>query len=171
MGSIAIALLSELGYEVVAVTGKASSEEWLKKLGAASTLPRSELEVTPKALGKTTWAGGVDTVGDKVLANMLSTTKYGGAVAACGLAGGMNLPTTVAPFILRGVQLAGVESALVPIERRTRVYERFSPILVKSGKLDLVSDNSQIVGLEDVPGIAEKMLKGQIQGRYVVTPK
>ena len=131
-------------------------------------MERKQLESEPKPLGKETYAGCVDTVGGNVLANALSMTKYGGCVAACGLAGGMGLPTTVAPFILRGVQLAGIESALVPIEKRPALYEKFGPIM--KTQLDLVSDSSRVIGLDAVPGVAQKILNGEVQGRYVVDP-
>src|SRR5690606_27989781 len=110
VGSIAIALLSKLGYHVIASTGRPEEAEFLRGLGAAEIIERAELQVPVKPLGKERWAGGIDTVGSTTLANMLSMTAYGGAVAACGLAGGMDLPATVAPFILRGVSLLGVDS-------------------------------------------------------------
>ena len=171
VGSIATLLLSQLGFHTIALTGKKeTSEEYLKRLGAKEVRSRSELENEPKALSKETFAGCVDNVGGKVLANILSMIKYGGTVAACGLAGGLGLPTTVAPFILRGVTLAGVESALVTMERRTAIYEKYSEILTKDDNLSLVCGEDRVLSLEEVPAIADRILKGDIQGRYVVKP-
>lgn len=156
---------------MTAVSGKASSTDWLKALGATDVKARSDFEGEGKPLVKEQWAGCIDTVGGNVLANVLSGTKYGGAVAACGLAGGMSLPTTVAPFILRGVSLLGVESVLLPIGRREEVYEKYTECLINSKKLDQVSGKAQLLTLEQVPEVADKMLKGQIEGRYCVTPE
>ena len=114
VGSVAIALLAKLGYTVIASTGRPSEADYLKGLGAAEVIERKELTGPPRALGKERWAGGIDAVGSTTLANVLSMTRYGGAVAACGLAGGMDLPTTVAPFILRGVSLLGHRFGDVP---------------------------------------------------------
>ncbi|TRY70947.1 hypothetical protein TCAL_01251 [Tigriopus californicus] len=171
VGSISIAILADLGYKVTAVSGKTSSTDWLKSLGATDVKARSDFEAEGKPLVKEQWAGCVDTVGGNVLANVLSGTKYGGSVAACGLAGGMNLPTTVAPFILRGVSLLGVESALLPVAKREEVYGKYAEALIKSKKLDKVCEKAQLLTLEQVPDVAEKMLKGQIEGRYCVTPE
>src|SRR5690606_6622299 len=114
VGSIAIALLGKLGYHVIASTGRPEESDFLRSLGAAEIIDRADLQVPVKPLGRERWAGGVDTVGSSTLANMLSMTAYGGAIAACGLAGGMDLPATVAPFILRGVSLLGVDSVMAP---------------------------------------------------------
>ncbi|KAL7566924.1 hypothetical protein ACA910_008647 [Epithemia clementina (nom. ined.)] len=171
VGSIAIALLSQLGYEVVAVSGKADDPEtntYLKRLGVSSVVPRAELEAEPKPLGKELYAGCVDTVGGVVLANVLSMIKYGGKVANCGLAGGMALSTTVAPFILRGVSLLGIDSVFADHAARKQAYSTYGPVLVKSNLLNLICDDSHILELEQVPETAEKMLEGKIRGRYVV---
>ena len=139
VGSISILLLSQLGYDVVAVSGKAKAEEsYLKSLGAKDVIERSMFEGDSKPLGKEMYSGCVDSCGGVVLANILPLIKYDGVVSACGLASGMNFNSTVAPFILRGVTLAGVESALVPLERRIKVYNRFGPILTED-KLNLVT--------------------------------
>ena len=131
--------LSELGYDVVAVSGKAAAEDsYLKSLGAKEVIERSLFEGDSKPLGKETYAGCVDSCGGVVLANILPLIQYGGVVSACGLASGMSLVSTVAPFILRGVTLAGVESALVPLDKRRQVYNRFGPMLSQD-KLSLVS--------------------------------
>ena len=115
VGSVAIALLSRLGYHVVAATGRPQETPYLRELGAAEVIDRAELTATPRALAKERWAGGIDAVQlQSTLANMLSTTRYGGAVAACGLAGGMDLPTSVAPFILRAIALVGIDSVMCP---------------------------------------------------------
>jgi len=168
VGSVAILLLSQLGYQVTAVSGKAGVEsDYLKSLGAVEVLDRAEFEVDPKPLGKERFAGCVDSCGGKILANVLSLTKGRGAVAACGLAGGMALNTTVAPFILRGVTLAGIESVFLPTEKRLEAYNRYSPLLT-SEKLGLVSGDGQTVGLGALPDLANKMLKGEVKGRYVV---
>ena len=139
VGSFSILLLSSLGYDVVAVSGKAASEEqYLKSLGAKEVIERNLFEGDSRPLGKETYSGCLDSCGGVVLANVLPVIKYDGVVSACGLASGMNFNSTVAPFILRGVTLAGVESALVPLERRKRVYERFGPKLTDE-KLAIVS--------------------------------
>ncbi len=173
VGSVATAILSSLGYDVVALTGKVEeAEAWLKQLGAKEVLARSTLEADGKPLGKEIYAGCVDTVGDKVLVNALSQIKYGGSAAICGLAGGMGMPgMTVAPFILRGVTLFGIDCVFYPGgKHREELYGNYAPTLIKSGKLDLISGSEQVLKLEDVPEVAGKMLKGQIKGRYVVDP-
>ena len=168
VGSVSILLLSQLGYHVVAVSGKAEVEsDYLKSLGAAEVLDRAKFEGEPKPLGRETYSGCIDSCGGKVMANILPLMKHSGMVAACGLAAGMPLGTTVAPFILRGVTLAGVESALIPLERRITAYSRFGPLLT-SDKLDLVSGDERTVGLGDLPDLGAKMQKGDIPGRYVV---
>jgi acrylyl-CoA reductase (NADPH) len=126
VGSVATALLSKLGYHVIASTGRQSEADYLKGLGAAEVIDRNELMVPVKPLAKERWAGGVDSVGSTTLANILSMTKYGGAIAACGLAAGMDLPSSVAPFILRGVCLIGIDSVMCPIERRKRAWSRLA---------------------------------------------
>ena len=142
VGSTAVLLLSQLGYQVTAVTGKADTEgDYLRSLGAEEVRDRRELEGEPRPLGKETYAGCVDSCGGRVLANVLPLIKYGGVVSACGLASGMSLTSTVAPFILRGVTLAGVESALLPLHRRRLVYSRFGPLLTQD-KLSLLSGDT-----------------------------
>jgi acrylyl-CoA reductase (NADPH) len=168
VGSVSVLLLSQLGYEVIAVSGKAAAEaEYLKSIGASQVLERSEFEVDPKPLGKERFAGCVDSCGGKILANVLTLTKSGGAVSACGLAGGMPLNTTVAPFILRGVTLVGIESVFLKTEKRLAAYERFSPLLTPE-KLALVSGEGQTVGLGALPELGAQMLKGGVRGRYIV---
>ncbi|XP_023331817.1 uncharacterized protein LOC111703951 [Eurytemora carolleeae] len=168
VGSVSVLLLSQLGYEVIAVSGKAKAEgDYLKSIGASQVLERSEFEVDPKPLGKERFAGCVDSCGGKILANVLTLTKSGGAVSACGLAGGMPLNTTVAPFILRGVTLVGIESVFLKTEKRLAAYERFSPLLT-SDKLALVSGEGQTVGLAALPELGMQMLKGGVRGRYIV---
>lgn len=168
VGSVSVLLLSQLGYEVIAVSGKAKAEgDYLKSIGASQVLERSEFEVDPKPLGKERFAGCVDSCGGKILANVLTLTKSGGAVSACGLAGGMPLNTTVAPFILRGVTLVGIESVFLKTEKRLAAYERFSPLLT-SDKLALVSGEGQTVGLAALPDLGMQMLKGGVRGRYIV---
>ncbi len=122
VGSVATAILSKLGYHVIASTGRTSEADYLKHLGAAEIIDRAELAAAPRPLNKERWAGGVDSVGSNTLANLLSMTKYGGAIAACGLAAGMDLPASVAPFILRGVCLLGIDSVMCPIERRRTAW-------------------------------------------------
>ena len=126
VGSVAIAILAKLGYAVVASTGRLSETGYLKGLGAAEVIDRKELAVPPRALGKERWAGGIDAVGSTTLANVLSMTRYGGAVAACGFAGGMDLPTTVAPFILRAVSLIGIDSVMCPLPLRQEAWRHRS---------------------------------------------
>jgi len=168
VGSVAIVLLSQLGYKVVAVSGKAEAEgDYLKSLGATEVIDRAQFEGDPKPLGRELYAGAVDSCGGKVLANIIPLVKHSGAVAACGLAAGMGLNTTVAPFILRGVTLAGVESVFLAKERRITAYERFAPLLA-GDKLNLVSGDDRKVSLSEVPALGEKMLAGQIRGRYLV---
>jgi len=172
VGSIAVILLSELGYKVTAVTGKSDTkvQEMLTNLGASNIVARSMFEGDPKPLAKEIYAGAVDTVGGVALTNVLTMMKHSGIVAACGLAGGMELKgATVAPFILRGVTLRGVDSVFQKMETRKRVYETYGPILVKSEKLELITEGEeQIIPLEKVTEAAKKMLAGQIKGRYVV---
>jgi len=169
VGSVAVALLAKMGYQVTALTGKPeSSLDWFKELGATEVKARSGLESEPKPLSKEIYAGCIDTVGGVVLANALTMVRYGGTVAACGLAGGMGLSTTVAPFILRGVTLAGIDSVFAGMDKRQRVYATYAPLIADSGKLPLICGQNQIVGLEGVTEVANNMLKGNIMGRYVV---
>jgi acrylyl-CoA reductase (NADPH) len=126
VGSVAVALLSKLGYHVIASTGRVAEQDYLKKLGAAEVMDRAELSGTPRALGKERWAGAIDSVGSTTLANVIAQTMYGGTIAACGLAQGMDLPSSVAPFILRGVTLAGIDSVMAPKAKRVAISIRRS---------------------------------------------
>jgi acrylyl-CoA reductase (NADPH) len=165
VGSVAIAILSKLGYHVIASTGRMSETDYLKSLGAAEVIDRNELSVpAAKPLAKERWAGGVDSVGSTTLANLLSMTRYRGAIAACGLAAGMDLPTSVAPFILRGVCLLGIDSVMCPIELREIAWKRLSNDL-ESTKL---SEITHEIGLDEVIGTGAKILAGQVRGRIVV---
>jgi acrylyl-CoA reductase (NADPH) len=164
VGSVAIALLSKLGFRVIAATGRVSEEKYLRELGAAEIIDRAELNTDVRPLAKERWIGAVDSVGSKTLANVLSATNYGGVVAACGLAQGMDLPSSVAPFILRGVTLAGIESVYCPRSRRLVAWERLAR------DLDLAKLRATVtsVKLADVLVLAPQILKGQVRGRTVV---
>lgn len=164
VGSVAIAILSRLGYTVIASTGRPAEADYLKDLGATEIVAREELAAPGKPLGKERWAGGVDTVGSHTLANVLSMTSYGGAVAACGLAGGMDLPTTVAPFILRGVSLVGIDSVMAPKELRLEAWRRVATDLDR-GKLEALT---RAIGFDDIIGAAKDIVEGKIRGRIVV---
>jgi acrylyl-CoA reductase (NADPH) len=164
VGSVAIAVLSKLGYHVIASTGRASETDYLKALGAAEVIDRGELSGPAKPLARERWAGGIDSVGSTTLANLLSMTKYRGAIAACGLAAGMDLPSSVAPFILRGVCLLGIDSVMCPIELRKTAWSRLASDL-DSGKL---SEITHEIGLEGVIEAGAKILAGQVRGRIVV---
>jgi acrylyl-CoA reductase (NADPH) len=164
VGSVAIAILSKLGYHVIASTGRMAEADYLKGLGAVEVIDRADLSGPAKPLAKERWAGGIDSVGSTTLANVLSMTKYGGAVAACGLAAGMDLPTSVAPFILRGVCLLGIDSVMCPIERRQIAWSRLASDLDR-GKLAEITHE---IGLEEVIGAGAKILAGQVRGRIVV---
>ncbi|HLI99774.1 MAG TPA: MDR family oxidoreductase [Bradyrhizobium sp.] len=164
VGSVATAVLSKLGYHVIASTGRMAEAGYLKALGAAEVIDRNELTGPAKPLARERWAGGVDSVGSTTLANLLSMTKYRGAVAVCGLAGGMDLPTSVAPFILRGVCLLGIDSVMCPIELRKTAWNRLA------GDLDMakLSEMTQEIGLGDVIEAGGRILAGQVRGRIVV---
>jgi acrylyl-CoA reductase (NADPH) len=164
VGSVAIAILSRLGFQVVASTGRKQEADYLKNLGASEIIERSELTGAPRPLARERWAGGVDSVGSTTLANVLSMTRYGGAVAACGLAGGMDLPTSVAPFILRGVSLLGIDSVMCPPERRRKAWKRLESDLDRS-KLQAMTTE---IGLAEVIATAPKILAGEVRGRIVV---
>ncbi len=165
VGSVAILLLARLGFEVWALTGRPAEAEHLKGLGAAGIVPREELAGPGKPLARERWAGGIDAVGSHVLANLLAATKYGGTVAACGLAAGMDLPTTVAPFILRGVTLAGIDSVYVPTPRRRQAWHRLAHDL----PADRLRPISRSIPLDDVIPSAAELLAGKVRGRIVVT--
>jgi acrylyl-CoA reductase (NADPH) len=164
VGSVAIAVLSKLGYHAIASTGRTSESAYLKDLGAAEVIDRSELSGPAKPLAKERWAAGIDSVGSATLANVLSMTKYGGAVAACGLAAGMDLPSSVAPFILRGVSLLGIESVMCPIELRKTAWARLARDL-DHGKL---AEITQGISLDQVIAAGAKILAGEVRGRIVV---
>jgi acrylyl-CoA reductase (NADPH) len=164
VGSVAIAILAKLGYAVTASTGRPSETDYLKGLGAADIIDRKELTGSPRALGKERWAGGIDVVGSTTLANVLSMTRYGGAVAACGLAGGMDLPTSVAPFILRGVSLIGIDSVMCPMELRQQAWQRLETELDR-GKIEAMTSE---IALANVIGAGARIVDGQVRGRIVV---
>ncbi|MBQ4771587.1 acryloyl-CoA reductase [Pectobacterium versatile] len=164
VGSTAVALLAELGYQVTAVSGRADNTDYLKKLGAKQVLDRSEFSGSPRPLEKQRWAGAVDTVGDNVLATLLAQMDYNATVAACGLAGGIALPTTVMPFILRNVRLQGVDSVMAPLARRQQAWERLAAILPES----FYQQVTQEIGLEDVSAVAAALLENKVTGRTLV---
>jgi acrylyl-CoA reductase (NADPH) len=165
VGSMAVAMLSKLGYEVAASTGKADAHGFLKSLGASEILPREQLSApTAKPLESTTWAGAVDCVGGTTLANILKQLEYGGAVAASGLTGGTDLATTVMPFILRGVACLGIDSVQTPIERRREVWA----LLGDSLKPDRLEELAEEVSLEGLDRALSAILAGEARGRFVV---
>jgi acrylyl-CoA reductase (NADPH) len=165
VGSVAIALLSKLGYRVVASTGRKESEgAYLTGLGAAEIIDRAELSAPGRPMARERWAGGVDAVGSHTLANVLAQVRYGGAVAACGLAQGLDLPGSVAPFILRGVTLAGIDSVMCPTPKRTQAWARLATDL-DLGLLDTMTERAV---LGDVPALGESILAGKVRGRVVV---
>ena len=164
VGSIAIMVLSKLGYNVTAVTGKMDKSDSLKKLGASSIIDRKEFEGEPKLLGKGVWDGVVDTVGGNILAHAISQTKHSGIVAACGNAGGIKLSTSVMPFILRGVKLWGIDSVAVSLKRREFVWSQVSNLI----DFNLLNETIKIVSMKELLDIFPEMLKGQTSGRIVV---
>lgn len=164
VGSVAIALLSRLGFEVHASTGRMHEAEHLRALGARELVDRATLNAPGKPLQKERWAAAVDCVGSHTLANVCASIRYGGVVAACGLAQGMDFPGTVAPFILRGVTLAGVDSVNAPYARRAQAWERLATEL----PFELLSLNTTTIGLAEAPTVAEQLLSGQVRGRVVV---
>lgn len=164
VGSVAIAILAKLGYKVVAATGRTQDEDYLKRLGASEVIDRAQLASPGKPLGKERWAGAVDVVGSHVLANVCATTKYRGVVTACGLAAGMDLPCTVAPFILRGVTLAGIDSVMCPRADRLVAWQRLATDF-DAAKLGEIGRE---VSLAEAIPMATQLLKGEIRGRIVV---
>jgi len=164
VGSVAVAILARLGYRVIASTGRIEEEAYLKGLGAAEIIPRNELGGDPRPLSKERWAGVVDSVGSKTLANAIASTQYGGAVAACGLAQGLDLPASVAPFILRGVSLLGVESVYMEMPRRLRAWER----LARDLDVKQLAAMTHTIGFRDVRQAADDILAGKVRGRTVV---
>jgi acrylyl-CoA reductase (NADPH) len=164
VGSVAIALLAKLGYTVVASTGRMSEEAYLKGLGASEIIDRELLSTPPKPLAKSRWAGAIDVAGSVTLANILSQMKYGGVVAACGLAQGMDLPASVAPFILRGVKLIGIDSVMRPRDQRIKAWQRLAQDLDMSKLETMVTT----ISLEAVPEYAAQIVEGKVKGRIVV---
>jgi acrylyl-CoA reductase (NADPH) len=164
VGSVAVTLLAKLGFSVVASTGRPAEADYLKSLGAREIIERKELAGASKPLGQERWAGGIDTVGSTTLANVLSMTRYGGAIAACGLAGGMDLPATVAPFILRGVSLIGIDSVMCPLERRREAWKRLASD-IDAGKLAMMTSEIDLAGVMDA---GRRIVEGAVRGRIVV---
>jgi acrylyl-CoA reductase (NADPH) len=164
VGSIAIALLARAGFSVVAATGKASEEAYLRQLGASAVIDRAELSAAGKPMQKERWAGVVDSVGSHTLANACAQTRYAGAVAACGLAQGMDFPASVAPFILRGVALLGIDSVMAPMSSRLAAWNRLARDL-DPGALDTIATR---IGLADAIGAAADLMAGKVRGRLVV---
>ncbi len=164
VGSVAVALLSRLGYRIVASTGRAAESGYLRELGAAEIISRDELAGPARPLGKERWAGGIDVVGSHTLANLLSMTSYGGAIAACGLAGGMDLPGSVAPFILRAVALLGVDSVMAPRQARLEAWQRLARDL-DPAKLAAMTTT---IGFDGIIAAASDIVEGRIRGRVVV---
>ncbi|WP_440997595.1 acrylyl-CoA reductase (NADPH) [Arhodomonas sp. SL1] len=164
VGSYAIALLARLGYRVIAATGRTQEADYLRGLGAQEIIERSELSEPGRPLAKERWAGAVDSVGSHTLANVLASTQYGGTVAACGLAQGMDLPSSVAPFILRGVTLAGIDSVMRPQSDRIEAWRRLGELLDPE-QLDAITHT---IGLEEAIDKAGELLEGKVRGRIVV---
>ncbi|HEY0104765.1 MAG TPA: MDR family oxidoreductase [Rhizomicrobium sp.] len=164
VGSVAVALLAKLGFKVIASTGRPEEADYLRDLGASEIVARAELGGDPRPLAKERWAGGIDSVGSKTLANVIAATSYGGAVAACGLAGGMDLPTSVAPFILRGISLLGIDSVHCPKPRRIQAWNRLAADL-DPAKLAAMTQTIPFSGLRQA---AQDILAGKVRGRLVV---
>jgi len=164
VGSVAIALLSRLGFNVVAVTGKLAQEAYLKSLGASRVIDRQEFMAAGKPLQKERWAAAIDTAGSHTLANLCAQMQYGAPIAACGLAQGADLPLTVMPFILRGVQLLGIDSVMAPIQKRQVAWDR----LARDLDISKLESMIQEISLEQVPQYAAELMAGQVTGRIVV---
>ena len=164
VGSVAIALLSGLGYKVVAATGRPQTHDYLRRLGAAGFMDRGELAAKGAPIQKERWAGAVDSVGGHTLATVLSQTAYGGAVAACGLAGGADLPGSVFPFILRGVSLLGVDSVMAPMAKREAAWAR----LVRDLPKDKLNAMTRVEPMTNILSLAEDIIQGRVQGRVVI---
>ncbi|MDH4381736.1 MAG: oxidoreductase [Gammaproteobacteria bacterium] len=164
VGSVAIMLLAKLGYTVAAVTGRPELGDYLKSIGASEIVPREDLARDGKPIEKERWAAGVDNVGANTLATMLAQTQYEGLVAACGLAGGVGLPTTVMPFILRGVTLRGIDSVQAAMPRRLRAWADLAELIDASA----LAAATQVKPLAEVPALAKAILAGQVQGRVVI---
>jgi acrylyl-CoA reductase (NADPH) len=164
VGSVAVSLLARAGFEVAAVTGRTEEEPYLRGLGASHIVDRAELSEPPRPLETQRWAGGVDAVGSLILANVLARISYGGVVAACGLAQGMDLPTSVAPFILRAVTLVGIESVEAPYERRVEAWSRLATDLDRQQLGSMVTE----VGLDELTEVTARIRQGKVRGRVVV---
>lgn len=164
VGSVAVSLLAQLNYQVVAVTGRSENSDYLLQLGACRVMPREAWEGAAKPLDRQLWAGAIDTVGSQLLAKVISQVKYQGAVASCGLAAGSDLPTTVMPFILRNVRLQGVDSVLCPLTRRQEAWQRLAELLPAS----FYREACRAVGLSEVPALAEAITQGAVTGRILV---
>ncbi|MFO1372461.1 MAG: MDR family oxidoreductase [Candidatus Competibacteraceae bacterium] len=167
VGSVAVALLAQLGYSVTAVTGRPENQDYLRELGAGEFVSREEMSQPCRPLEAQRWAGAVDTVGGRVLARVLAEVDYGGAVAACGLAGGADLPTTVMPFILRGVKLLGVDSVMCPLALRQAAWTRLAHALPAAV---LARMTTTIAPLAETPRLAAAIVAGQVRGRVVIDP-
>ncbi|MBB3332598.1 acrylyl-CoA reductase (NADPH) [Halomonas campaniensis] len=165
VGSYSIALLSRLGYRIIAATGRPEEETYLRELGAEEIIDRGELSEPGRPLAKERWGGAIDSVGSHTLANVLAATRYGGTVAACGLAQGMDLPTSVAPFILRGVTLAGIDSVMKPRPARLEAWRRLGELL-DPAQLDAIT---RTIGLDEAIATADELLAGRVRGRVVVS--
>jgi acrylyl-CoA reductase (NADPH) len=163
VGGVAIAILSQLGFRVIASTGRVHEEGYLRDLGAAEVIDRRVLSEPGKPLQKERWAGAVDSVGSTTLANVCATTRYGGVVTACGLAQGMDFPVTVAPFILRAVSLIGIDSVMAPVERRRAAWDRLRTL--DQSKLEAICREIQ---LDEVIECAPRLLAGEVRGRMIV---
>ncbi|MBU2970407.1 oxidoreductase [Pseudoalteromonas sp. C2R02] len=164
VGSFAISILSKLGYQVTASTGRVEQSQYLKHLGASEVINRNTLNQAGRPLAKELWAGAIDSIGSHTLANICAGLKYGGTVAACGLAQGMDLPASVAPFILRGITLAGIDSVMRPIEDRIQAWQRLADLL----EPNIINDIANEITLDQVVETAEQLLDGNIQGRVIV---
>jgi acrylyl-CoA reductase (NADPH) len=164
VGSVAVAILAKLGFQVTASTGRPQEADYLKRLGAAEIIDRKELAGAPRPLNKERFAGGIDVVGSTTLANLLSMIRYRGAVAACGLAGGMDLPATVAPFILRGVSLLGIDSVMRPLTDRRAAWQRLETDLDRAKLSEMTNE----IGLEEVVEAGREIVEGRVRGRIVV---
>lgn len=164
VGSVGITLLATAGFTVIAATGRPQEADYLKRLGATEVIARTELSSPGRPLGRERWACGIDTVGSHTLANLLSMTRYGGAIAACGLAGGMDLPASVAPFILRAVSLLGIDSVMCPQPLRREAWRRLAADLDRKALQAITSE----IGLADAVGAGRAIVEGQVRGRIVV---
>jgi acrylyl-CoA reductase (NADPH) len=164
VGSFAIAILAKLGYTIVASTGRVEQADYLKSLGVSDIIDRETLSQPGRPLARERWAGAIDSVGSHTLANICASTKYGGTVAACGLAQGMDLPSTVMPFILRGVTLAGIDSVMRPLSDRIEAWQRLADLLSE----DTLSDITHTIGLSETISTAEELIAGKVRGRVIV---